>query len=496
MADALNFPKLSRYKNPDAFRGRLAELRLDLPLDDRVLTAGDDSPLAKPIEIFGRKVGNRWCIHPMEGWDGTREGMPSPLTLRRWRKFGLSGAKLIFGGEATAVQPGGRANPRQLMALESTRAGLAQLLSTLKEAHRETCGAVDDLLVGLQLTHSGRFCKPNDWGRPEPRILFHHPILDRRVGVAADDDSAILSDAEIDALIEAYIRAARIAAETGFDFVDVKHCHGYLGHEFLGAHTRPGKYGGSLENRTRFLRTIVERVRDEIPGLGIAVRISAFDLVPFHDDAATRVGRRKGTGIPEPFEHCLPYRYGFGVDPEDPTRYDLTETWQLMRILQDLDIQLVNITGGSPYYNPHIQRPAIFPPSDGYWPPEDPLVGVHRHIEVTRVLKQRFPRMIFVGTGYTYLQEFLPHVAQAVIRQGWTDLVGVGRMVLSYPSLPIDSLTSGLLDTKHICRTFSDCTTAPRNALVSGCYPLDEFYRGRDEARRLKEIKGVAGETG
>lgn len=492
----MNFPRLSRYKSPEDFRGRLSELHLDLPLEDRVLTADEGSPLAQPLEIFGRKVGNRWCIHPMEGWDGTPEGMPSSLTLRRWRNFGLSGAKLIFGGEATAVRPDGRANPCQLMALESTRPGLALLLSTLKTAHRETCGSVEDLLTGLQLTHSGRFCKPYDWERPEPRILYHHPILDRRVGVDPADDSAILSDAEIGSIIEGFVQAARVAAAAGFDFVDIKHCHGYLGHELLSAHTRPGTYGGTFECRTRFLRTVVERIREEIPGLGIAVRVSAFDLVPYRDDESTREGRQKGIGIPEPFEHCLPYRYGFGVDPDDPTRYDLTETFQFMQLLEDLDIPLVNITGGSPYYNPHIQRPAIFPPSDGYRPPEDPLVGVHRHIAVTRVLKQRFPNRIFVGTGYTYLQEFLPLVAQAAVRQGWTDCVGIGRMVLSYPAMPWDTLTQGVMNTRRICRTFSDCTTAPRHAMVSGCYPLDEFYRERDEARRLKEIKKSLGEAG
>ena len=141
------------------------------------------------------------------------------------------------------------------------------------------------------------------------------------------------------------------------------------------------------------------------------------------------------------------------------------------------------------YYNPHYQRPAMFPPSDGYQPPEDPLVGVARQIDATRILKASCPDSIIVGTGYTYLQEYLPHVAQAAVRNGWADFVGVGRMVLSYWDLPIDTLSGGEYQTKRICRTFSDCTTAPRNGMISGCFPLDAHYKDAAEHEELKEKK-------
>ena len=153
-------------------------------------------------------------------------------------------------------------------------------------------------------------------------------------------------------------------------------------------------------------------------------------------------------------------------------------------------MNLVNLTCGSPYYNPHIQRPALFPPSDGYQPPEDPLAGVARQIAAAARLKRSFPDRVFVGSGYSYLQEFLPHVAQAAVRSGAVDFVGLGRMVLSYPDLPHDLLYGGgELARKKICRTFSDCTTAPRNGMVSGCFPLDDYYRNSEEARQLKELK-------
>ncbi|RJP22184.1 MAG: NADH:flavin oxidoreductase [Candidatus Omnitrophota bacterium] len=493
MSNVPVYPRLSRFKTAAAFRERLEELGLDLPLDARILTAAEHSPLAQPIGIFGKIIGNRWCIHPMEGWDGTEAGLPTEYTRRRWRRFGESGAKLIFGGEATAVRQDGRSSPNQIMAAEHTKGGLAALLHAVKATHREMYGNTDDLLVGLQLTHSGRFSKPNHRDRWEPRIVYHHPILDEKFGIDPHDDSVVLSDDEIEEIIACYVQAAKIAYDVGFDFVDVKHCHGYLAHEFLSAYTRKGKYGGSFENRTRFLRTIVDGIRSATPNLHIAVRLSAFDLIPFHDDEQTREGNKKGIGIPHSFEHCLPYRYGFGTNAADPMRYDLTETFQFIQLLRDLAIPLVNVSCGSPYYNPHIQRPAYFPPSDGYRPPEDPLIGVIRQIEVTRAIKKRFPDQIIIGTGYTYLQEFLPLVAQAVVREGWADIVGIGRMALVYPQMPADCLTKGSLQTKLICRTFSDCTTAPRHRMISGCYPLDEFYKELPEAERVKEVKRIGG---
>lgn len=475
-----NYPKIAQLKTVAAFRERLAELGLDLPVDDAPLTAAAGSPLAAPLEIGGFRVGNRWCIHPMEGWDAHRDGSPSEHTLRRWRHFGLSGAKFIWGGEAAAVQEDGRANPRQTLATPANRAGLAALLETLRAAHRERFGTVDDLYVGLQLTHSGRFARPNS-KQLEPRIAYHHPLLDAKFGIDPANAAVVWTDADLERLIERFVEAARLARDVGFAFVDVKACHGYLLHEFLSARTRPGPFGGDLEGRSRLLRTIVERIRAEVPGLAVVVRLSAFDIVPYA--TSREVGR------PMPFEHLLPYQHGFGTDPARPLEIDLTETIALLRKLAALGVAAVNVSCGSPYYNPHIQRPAIFPPSDGYQPPEDPLAGVVRQIQAARHCKAAVPELPMVGTGYTYLQDYLPHVAQAVVRAGWIDAVGLGRMVLSYPELPADVLERGELVRKKVCRTFSDCTTAPRNGLVSGCYPLDAYYKELPEAETLRGVK-------
>jgi len=478
--------RLGTLKDVARFQDHVQSLQLKIPCD-REIARGAESPLRRPLTRAGIKIGNRIAVQPMEGWDGTSDGNPSEHTIRRWRRFGRSGGKLIWGGEAVAVSHAGRANPNQLVIAEHTREGLARLRAVLIEEHRRTAGSDQGLLIGLQLTHSGRYCRPNSHDRPEPRILYHHPILDRKLGLPGD--YPLLTDGEIEAVIANFHRAARMAWELGFDFADIKHCHGYLGHEFLSAHTREGKYGGSFENRTRFLREVVQGIRATAPGLQMGVRLSAFDTVPFRPDPSRSSDGKLGPGIPESHEKLIPYRWGFGVNASDPTQTDLTETIQFLSLLEELEIPLVNLTAGSPYYNPHIQRPALYPPSDGYQPPEDPLAGVAQHMEVTRQLKKRFPNLIFVGTAYSYLQDFLPHVAQAAVGEGWVDVVGLGRMVLTYPELLWDATEGEVVQHKRICRTFSDCTTAPRNGLPSGCYPLDSYYKTSVLAERLKIAK-------
>ena len=480
MTETNQYTRIATLKKPAAFAAHIASLGIELPFDAEMLS-GDAAPLAQPCRIDGRTIGNRWCILPMEGWDGTDDGRPSDLTMRRWQRFGQSGAKLIWGGEAVAVRHDGRANPNQLLMAAHTMEDLDALRSTLVETHRQRFGRVDDLLVGLQLTHSGRFSRPNLRTKPEPWILYHHPLLDARVGIGAD--YPVMTDGQIDDLIGDYVRAAVRAQALGFDFVDLKHCHGYLGHEFLSAVTRPGRFGGSFENRTRFLRELTAGVRRDAPGLGIGVRVSAFDTIPFRPGA-------DGIGVPEPWSGR--YDFGFGCNADNPVEINLAEPVQFLRLLETLDIKLVCITGGSPYYNPHVQRPALFPPSDGYQPPEDPLVGVARQINATAQLKAQFPNLVITGSGYTYLQEWLPNAGQYNVRSGRVDFVGIGRMVLAYPDLVADSLAGRKLQSKLVCRTFSDCTTGPRKGLVSGCYPLDQFYKDHPQHEILVKAKGKA----
>jgi 2,4-dienoyl-CoA reductase-like NADH-dependent reductase (Old Yellow Enzyme family) len=466
----MSYKRVAQLRTADDFRQHLAQLGIEIPLEETL----DSSVFSQALEVHGRKIGNRFTILPMEGWDAGETGHVTDLVKRRWQRFGQSGAKLIWGGEAVAVRHDGRANPQQLIINAETLSGIAGLRESLIASHPDS---TDDLYIGLQLTHSGRFARPNDKKRLEPKILYHHPLLDKKFHL--EENYPLMTDGEIDALIEDFVKAAVLAQKAGFDFVDIKHCHGYLGHEFLSAIERDGRYGGSFENRSRFLSEIVAGIRRDAPGLEIGVRLSAFDWIPFQMGSEGKGEAAAWNGA---------YLYAFGGDGTG-LGIDLSETNRFLDLLENQGIQLVCITAGSPYYNPHIQRPALFPPSDGYQPPEDPLVGVARQIAAVARLKQAHPKLIFVGSGYSYLQDWLPFVAQAVLKQNMADSIGLGRMVLSYPDLPRDVLAGNELQRKLICRTFSDCTTAPRNGLISGCYPLDDFYKKRPESDALAELK-------
>ncbi|HBQ64381.1 MAG TPA: flavin oxidoreductase/NADH oxidase, partial [Clostridiales bacterium] len=358
--------------------------------------------------------------------------------------------------------------PRQLMALESTRPGLALLLSTLKHAHRETCGDVDDLLVGLQLTHSGRFCRPNDWGRPEPRILYHHPILDWRVGVNPAEDAAILTDAEIGSIIEAFVRAARVAAEAGFDFVDIKHCHGYLGHEFLSAHTRPGQYGGSFENRTRFLRNIVDRVNKECGrDFLLASRVNLFDGLPL--PYGFGVNEQAVWGITPP-----PWPEGYSCRDARYPVPDGKEPEMLVKMLVDHGVSILNATMGNPYFNPNVNRPFD---RGSYTPVENPLMGVERMIQGAAAVKKAFPELIVAGTGYSWLREFAAGVGDACIEDGKVDVMGLGRGAFAYPDFASDILSYGKMKREKCCITCGKCTEIMRAGGSTGCMIHDrEVY--------------------
>jgi NADPH2 dehydrogenase len=479
MATKPKYSRVAQLKTADEFQKYAKENGANLPFDETITDESAKVFSEKITLKSGKTIGNRLCILPMEGWDGTLDGKPTENTKRRWANFAKSGAKLLFGCEAVAVRHDGRANSRQLVMNEANFSDFVDLFQLLQNTHHAKFGNTDDLLIGLQLTHSGRFCKPNDDKTFEPKILYHHPILDKKFGLS--EETPLISDEEIDQLIEDYIKAAILAQKAGFQFIDVKHCHGYLGHEFLSAYTREGKYGGSFENRTRFLRNIVSGISAACPGLEMGIRFSAFDFIPFKKD-------ENGIGTPDLKSEKDLYSFGFGTKGNG-SDYDLTEPKAFIKLAQSLGIQLICVSGGSPYYNPHLMRPAIFPPSDGYNPPEDPLVGVARQIMVCEDIKKAFPEMIIIGSAYSYLQDWLPNVAQNVLRNKMADMVGFGRMVLSYPEMPADMINNRSLTRNLICRTFSDCTTAPRNGLISGCYPLDPHYKNMPEHVTLKELK-------
>ena len=434
--------------------------------------------LAEKVSYRNRIIGNRWSILPMEGWDCLPDGSPSDLTIRRWKRFAISGAKLLYGVEACAVMNEGKSNTRQLTMNEKSYEVIARTLEEMRKVHAEKFGTADDLYVGLQLTHSGRFAHPNDDAKLESRTAYSHPLLDKKFHSTPD---CVVSDGEVRNIVEHFHKAAEFAKRAGFDFVDIKHAHGYLGHEFLTAYDRPGDYGGSFENRTRFFREIAEGVPS---GLEISMRLSLADFFPF-------IKNEKGEGEAMQWGD-KPYPYAFGGDGTGEG-FDLTEPVRFVKMAQEkYGLGMVCATIGSPYYNVHIQRPAYYAVSDGYPPPVHPLINAARHLKIAAAFKKACPDVLLVGSGFTCFQDYLPNVGEAALENGVCDFVGIGRMVLSYPEMCADSLAGKPLDRRLICRTFGDCTTAPRNGLVSGCYPLDHFYKAMDAAIALKAAKQKA----
>jgi 2,4-dienoyl-CoA reductase-like NADH-dependent reductase (Old Yellow Enzyme family) len=410
----------------------------------------------------------------MEGCDGTLEGEPDELTIRRYRRFGEGGAKLIWG-EATAVVEAGRANPRQIVLNEKTQPAFAKLLQECHEGHRQFNASNDDLLVGLQLTHSGRY------SYRRPLIACHDPILDprtvidRKTGQTVDANYPLLSDDDLKRLVDHYVAAARMAYDLGFRFVDIKQCHRYLLNELLGARNRLGEFGGSFENRTRLARMIFQAIRAEVPKVLLATRINIFDCIPFKKGASD-------DGEPCPWE--TPLANGWGTRIDDPFTPDLSEVSRWLGEMKQLGVVLVNLTMGNPYSNPHVGRPFEYPPPDGYESPEHPLIGVNRHFNLAGELQSHHPDLPLVGTGYSYLQEFLPQAGAANLSRKKISFVGIGRASLAQPDLIRELQQHGKMDRKRICRTFSYCTAMmrskdhPLGQYPAGCPPFDKEQYG------------------
>ena len=470
------YEKIAAFHSAAEFQDFLKRENYEIPI---LTEMPSELKLAEKVMHRGKTIGNRWSILPMEGWDCLPDGSPSELTRRRWLNFAKSGAKLLYGTEACAVMHSGKSNTRQLTMNEKSYDKIAALLAEMRQLHAGKFGTADDLVIGLQLTHSGRFAHPNDDHKLESRTAYAHPLLDKKFH---SDASCIVSDGEARDIIEHYHKAAKMALRAGFDFVDVKQAHGYLGHEFLSAVDRPGDYGGSFENRTRFFREIVEGIKSEAPGLEISMRLSLADFFPFIKNEA-------GQGVAMQWDGFYPY--AFGGDGTG-AGWNLDEPVRFVKMAQEIcGLDMVCATIGSPYYNVHIQRPAYFAVADGYPPPVHPLRNVEKNLKIVAEFKKRCPDVLIVGSGYTCLQDYLPNVGEAVLRQGGADFIGIGRMVLSYPELCDDVLQKRPIDHCRICRTIGDCTNAPRHGLVSGCYPLDDFYKKHPHAPMLKAAKAA-----
>jgi 2,4-dienoyl-CoA reductase-like NADH-dependent reductase (Old Yellow Enzyme family) len=434
--------------------------------------------LRRKVAVGSRTAGNSMAIHPMEGCDGTLDGAPDELTWRRYERFARGGCKLIWF-EATAIREDGRANGRQIWLNSKTLDEFARLHEMMLRVHTEEWGTTDDLLIPIQLTMSGRYAVPRK------SIVVHNDVLDLKSNTPAD--YPLMSDDDLERLEDAYVDGTGLALQAGFTAVDIKATHGYLLSELLGAKTRPGRYGGSLENRTRFFRNVFGKIQSRYgKRVMICMRLGCYDCVPFVRDEKT------GLGVPLPYP--TPYPWGWGVNPDNPMQEDLTEVKQAIRWFKEWGCELLNVSLGSPYYNPHIGRPFEKPDEGNYEQPEHPLIGVDRHFRIAGELQRDIPDLPMVGTGYSWLQKYAINAGAANVAGNNIQFLGLGRGVLSYPDFARDVIEHGELDELRVCKTLTYCTFLMRQKgnelgqFPAGCPPFDKLVYGpiMKEAREAK----------
>ncbi len=443
------------FKTIEDFQAKVGELGVNITLSD------DLEPLKKPVKIGNKIAPNSIAILPMEGCDSNPDGSPSELVYRRYKRFSTGGAGLLWW-EANAVVVEGRANPLQMMLTNENKGEFAKLIEECKKSAIESLGNDFRSVNVLQLTHSGRYSRPVDVAAPI--IAQHDPLLDPRVGISEND--RVVTDEYLDNLVDKYVRSALLAKEVGFDGVDIKACHRYLLSEILASHTREGKYGGSFENRSRLLLTIVKEVRKAVgEDFIIACRFNVFD---YH-----------------------PYPYGFGVDKENFEKEDFTEPLQLVKLLCDNGVNLLSNSAGNPYYiYPQVTRPFDQPTIGGNTPNEHPLESIARLFNFTREIQKVARDVPVVGNGYSWLREFIPYIGAANLQDGSCALVGLGRQAFAYPDAPKDLLLNGKLEHNKCCISCSKCTQIMRDHGRTGCVIKDAdvyaplFKEARDNSKK------------
>lgn len=442
------------FKSMDEISKKVEELGVSIRFSE------DLSPLAKQVTINKRTAPNSIAILPMEGCDSERDGSPSELVKRRYKRFAAGGAGLLWY-EACAVVHEGRANPLQMYLTKENVTAFAAMLKEANIAAANSCGSDHRPVSLIQLTHSGRYSRPDD--QPTPLVPQHDPLLDPRVSLAPD--APVVSDDYLDALVEKYVQSAILAKEAGFDGVDIKSCHRYLLSELLAGHTRPGKYGGSFENRTRFLLTVIREVRQAVgEDFIIASRFNVFD--------------------------AHPYPYGWGVDKDDCWKPDLTESLKLTRLLVENGVNLLSNSSGNPYYRfPQVTRPFDLPTIGSETPAEHPLESVARLFEFTRKIQQVAGDVPVIGNGYSWLRQFLAHAGAANLADNGCKMVGIGREAFAYPDAPKDILTGGAMVPGKCCIACSKCTQIMRDHGRTGCVIKDSQVYGPlyNEARKSAE---------
>ena len=428
------------------------KIGFDLPFSD------DLTFLFESQSISSTAVSNRLAVQPMEGYDSRNDGAPNESVFRRYERYAQGGSGLIWF-EAAGVVPEGRSNPHQMMLTERNRGRFRQLVDRTRKAAKKSRGGAHEIFFVLQLTHSGRFSRPDGISRPQCAAFL--PGLDKD-----KSQVTIVSDSYLDSLQERFVESARLAFSAGFDAVDIKACHGYLVNDLLASFTRVNsRYGGEFDNRSRFLVETLQKIRAEIPELKLAVRLSVYDGIPFP--------------------------HGFGVSKKEGSAPDLEEPLALIKRLVDSGCSLLNITLGNPHHKAHLGRPYDRPVNSSALADEHPLEGIRRLIKLTGQIQKQFPDTPCVGTGYSWLRQFFPHVGAAVLERGEASFIGLGRSSFAYPGAPLDLMDSGRIAPHRVCVACSCCSELARAGLPSGCVVHDKaVYAGEYlELRRKRRLR-------
>jgi 2,4-dienoyl-CoA reductase-like NADH-dependent reductase (Old Yellow Enzyme family) len=431
-----------RYKTKDDLILKAKELGFDLPYSD------DITPLFQPYQLAGFSIANRLVVQPMEGYDSENDGSPSELSKRRYLRYTSGGSGIIWA-EAVSVMREGRSNPHQLWINKKTSDSFSRLNDEVRK-HAINQGTVPFLVV--QLTHSGRYSKPE--GIAKPQVAALNPLLDRT-------PPHILTDDDLKRIIDHFVEASKLAGKSGFNAVDLKACHGYLLVELLSAKTRANSiFGGDgTSGRFRFLLETIDRIKDEVPGIIVTTRLSISDL----------------------------YKGGFGVDENGEP--DFSEPLLLADQLKMRGISLINITMGSPYFNPHVSRPYDNPLPGQDKPEEHPLEGVIRMINGTSFFQDRFPEIAMVGSAWSFLRHYAPNVGASVIRNGQASFMGFGRNSFAYPSMPLDLMKYWKADPRKTCITCSGCTRLISSLRPGGCVIHDREIYGNELKKLIADGK-------
>jgi 2,4-dienoyl-CoA reductase (NADPH2) len=426
------------FKNLSSLEEKIRSLNLNIPLQDDISNLFERVKLDENLTL-----PNRFVVHPMEGFDADENGAPGRLAFRRYIRYAKGGSGLIWA-EACAVVHEGRSNPHQFWINKENVGVYKELVSITRKEYEQAFGKENKPVIILQLTHSGRYSRPEKTAKP---IIAHHSkFLDPKLNLT--NDYPLVTDEYLDALQDKYLEAAKLASMAGFDGVDLKSCHRYLLSELLASFTRENsRYGGSFENRTRMLLETLKKIKKEVPELHLTVRVNSYD--------------------------AMEYPYGFGVLKENKLIPDLTEPIKLIGELKKIGLKMINVSSGNPYYEAHFTRPYDIPIRGVAVPEMHPLENIDKIFEITKKIQNEFPELLIVGTGYSWLRQFFPNAASAAVKNKSVSLIGLGRSSFAYPDSVKDLIERGRLDPNKVCVTCSFCTQFMRDGVNTGCVVRD-----------------------